>query len=287
MRYGLLLCLSISNLIKSSSRFVRRVVTNAWRDTFCFSFGVFVLCGQYLCRMSFFTQRHCGSRVSFLLHRFNMGVASPTLISLCLAFCSAGAAEPGPAFPDGVAELLADMRNRVSSASVEHGDDSEAVAKLENEAVVDIAQDLAFDEQSSRLETTAFAMVHERVLKLAYVGGCPRDMSGCPTSWADRSDGVCEPPEDYDGLCNAVDVKGLSHEQKEDFAWKCRASWPCALSCKLNFATCPDSWDNLDGLCLAPSTYDGTCSPAMLFSSFTSQQKAAWASMCSVRWPCV
>ena len=286
MRYGLCLCLSISNLIKSSSRFVRRVVTNAWRDTFRFCIGVFVLCGQYLCRMSFFTQHHCGSRVSFLLHRFNMGVAAPTLVSLCLAFCSAGAADPGPAFPNGVAELLADMRNRVSSASVEHGDDSEAVAKLENEAVVDIAQDLAYDEQSSRLEITAFAMVHERVLKLAYVGGCPRDMRGCPTSWADQSDGVCEPPEDYDGLCSAIDVRGLNHEQKEDIAWKCRASWPCTSSCKLDFATCPDAWDNLDGLCLAPSTYDGTCSPAMLFASFTSQQKAEWASRCSARWPC-
>ena len=125
-----------------------------------------------------------------------MRVVAPTLISLCLSFCGAGAAESGPAFPDGVAELLADMRDRISTASAEHGDDSEAVAKLENEAVVDIAQDLAYDEQSNRLETTAFAMVHERVLKLAYVGIRWRmspghewvpDVMGRPKRWRVRT----------------------------------------------------------------------------------------------------
>lgn len=150
--------------------------------------------------------------------------AAPTLFSLCLAVRTAGAAEPGPAFPDGVAALVADMRDRMSSASVEHVDDSEAVAKLKQEGLVALSTDLAHDEQSDRLDATAFAMVQARVLKLAYVGGCPRVMSGCPTSWADNGNGVCTPPEDYDGLCAAVDVGALSREQKEDFAWQCRAS---------------------------------------------------------------
>ena len=211
---------------------------------------------------------------------------APTLLSLCLVVRTAGAAEPGPAFPDGVAALVADMRDRMSSASAEHVDDSEAVAKLKQEGLVTLSNYLAQDKQSDRLEAAAFAMVQARVLKLAYVGGCPRGMSGCPTSWVDKGNGVCSPPEDYDGLCAAVDVAALSREQKEDFAWQCRASWPCVPSCKLDFGTCPDTWDNLNGLCLAPSTYDGSCSPAMLFSSFTSQQKAAWAAMCSARWPC-
>ena len=215
-----------------------------------------------------------------------MGFVAPTLLSMCLAFCTAGAVEPGPAFPDGVAAIVADMRDRMISSGAAHGDDSEAVSKLKEEALVEIAKELANDEQSKRLEATAFAMVQARVLKLAYVGGCPRDMSGCPTLWADQSNGVCEPPEEYDGLCIAFDVKGLSHGQKEEFAWKCRASWPCVPSCKLDFGTCPDAWDNLNGLCLAPSSYDGSCSPAMLFSSFTSKQKADWAAMCSARWPC-
>ena len=29
----------------------------------------------------------------------------------------------------------------------------------------------------------AYAKVHLRVLKYVYTGGCPRDMSGCPTEW--------------------------------------------------------------------------------------------------------
>ena len=210
----------------------------------------------------------------------------PALLFSCLACRTAGAVQSGPTFPDGLAAVVSDVRDHMTSASVEQGDDAEAVAHLENEGLAALAEDLAYDEQSNRLATVAFAMVQARVLKSEYVGGCPRDMSGCPTSWADQSNGLCEPPADYDGLCTATDFKLFSIGQKEDFAWKCRASWPCAPSCKLDFETCPDTWDNLNGLCLAPSSYDGICSPAMMFSSFTSQQKAEWAAMCGARWPC-
>ena len=215
-----------------------------------------------------------------------MVCVTPALLLSCLTYRAAWAVESGPSFPNGVAAIVSDVRDRMTSASLEHGDDADAVAHLKNEGLAAVAEDLAYDEQSDRLAAVAFAMVQARVLKSEYVGGCPRDMSGCPTSWADQSNGLCEPPEDYDGLCTAIDVKGLSTEQKEDFAWKCRASWPCAPSCKLDFGTCPDAWDNLNGLCLAPSSYDGICSPAMVFSSFTQQQKAEWAATCSARWPC-
>ena len=216
----------------------------------------------------------------------NMGVVTPALLALSFTLYTARAAEIGPAFPDGVAAIVADMHARMTSASAEHGDDAEVVAKLKQDGLVAIAEDLAYDARFNQLETAAFAMVQARVLKFEYAGGCPRDMSGCPTFWADQSNGLCAPPDDYDGLCASTDVNGLSAEQKEDFAWKCRASWPCAPSCKLDFRTCPNTWDNIDGLCLAPSSYDGICSPAMMFTSFTPQQKAEWAAMCSARWPC-
>ena len=216
----------------------------------------------------------------------SMGFAS-AVVSLCFTLRTCGAVESGPTFPDGIAAVVADMRDRMSSSSAGLGDDSQAVANLKQRGLDAIAEDLAQDQQSTHLETVAFAMVQSRLLKLVYVGGCPRDMSGCPTFWAEQSNGVCEPPEDYDGLCVAIDVKGLAVEEKEDFAWKCRASWPCTPSCKLDFEGCPATWQNLNGLCLAPSVYDGICSPAMLFSSFTPKQKAEWAAMCSARWPCV
>ena len=206
--------------------------------------------------------------------------------ALCLTYRSVLAVESGPSFPNGVAAIVADMRDRVVSAGVEHGDDAAAIAHLKNEGLAAISEDLAYDAQSNLLATVAFALVQARVQKAEFVGGCPRDMSGCPTFWADQGNGFCEPPEDYDGLCVAIDVEGFSIEDKEAFAWKCRASWPCAPSCKLDFETCPKSWENLDGLCLAPSSYDGMCSPAMIFSSFTLHQKAEWAAMCSASWPC-
>jgi len=216
----------------------------------------------------------------------NMGVATPALLGLCCALCAARAVDVGPVFPDGVAEIVADMHARMKSASAEHVDDADAVANLKQDGLVAIAGDLLYDSLSQQLKTAAFAMIQARLLKFEYAGGCPREMVGCPTFWADQGDGLCAPPDDYDGLCAATDVKGLSVEEKEVFAWKCKASWPCAPSCKLVFGTCPDTWQNIDGLCLAPLSYDGTCSPAMRFTSFTPQQKAEWAAMCSARWPC-
>ena len=112
-----------------------------------------------------------------------MARATPALLLLCLAFRATCAVESGPVFPSGISALVADMRDRLTSASVEHGDDAEAVAHLKSEGLAAIANDLAYDDQSSRLATVAYAMVQARVLKLEYVGGCPRDMSGCPTLW--------------------------------------------------------------------------------------------------------
>jgi len=216
----------------------------------------------------------------------NMVRVTTTLLVLCSMYRSVWSIDSGPTFPNGVAALVADMRDRLTSASVEHGDDAEAIAHLKSEGLAAIAEDLAYEQQSNLLATAAFAMVQTRVLKAEYVGGCPRDMNGCPSLWADQSNGLCEPPDDYEGLCVAFNARGFSVAEKEQFAWKCRASWPCVPSCKLDFETCPDSWENLNGLCLAPSSYDGVCSPAMMFSSFTRQQKAEWAAMCSARWPC-
>lgn len=215
-----------------------------------------------------------------------MARMTTSFLSLCLIYHPVWAVESAPTFPDGVAAVVADMRDRMTSASVEHGDDAEALAHLKSEGLAAMAEDLAYDERSNHLATVAFAMVQTRVLKSEYVGGCSRDMSGCPTLWADQGNGLCEPPEDYDGFCVAMDVGGLDGEQKEEFAWKCQASWPCAQSCKLDFETCPETWENMNGLCLAPSSYDGICSPAMVFSSFTQTQKAEWAATCGTRWPC-
>merc|ERR1712190_392580 len=64
-------------------------------------------------------------------------------------------------------------------------------------------------------------------------------MTGCPKGWADAGDNVCAPPESYDGLCGSVDVVSMANSEKEAFAKKCRASWPCAAPCAKDFSACP------------------------------------------------
>ena len=46
----------------------------------------------------------------------------------------------------------------------------------------------------------------------------------------------------------------------QEFAWKCRASWPCAPPCVKSFDGCPHKWAHQgQGLCTAPPEYAGIC----------------------------
>merc|ERR1712190_461924 len=95
-------------------------------------------------------------------------------------------------------------------------------------------------------------------------------MTGCPKGWADAGDNVCAPPESYDGLCGSVDVVSMANSEKEAFAKKCRASWPCAAPCAKDFSACPKGWDNKgSGLCAAGAEYDGICREKFVFISCT------------------
>ena len=67
-----------------------------------------------------------------------MGFVTSALLLFCFTFRVSLGSEPGLAFPDGVAALVADMRDRLASASAEHGDDTEAVAKLKQEGIVQL-----------------------------------------------------------------------------------------------------------------------------------------------------
>ena len=76
-------------------------------------------------------------------------------------------------------------------------------------------------------------------------------MSDCPRHWQSADDGTCKPGGGYDGLCGAFAIKQLSSMVErevlllicmayaqtcagdswidgQEFAWKCRAEWPCA-----------------------------------------------------------
>merc|ERR1712184_234921 len=129
--------------------------------------------------------------------------------------------------------------------------------------VEDIVESAARDE----LQQAALVLVKARMNEFLFLGGCPRDMSAeCPLDWTATEAG-CRPPAAYDGLCGVVRFHGpdVSAVQMERLAVTCRASWPCKVPCSRVLHGCPDGWHSIDGLCLAPDTYRGPCSPAVHF----------------------
>merc|ERR1719181_1006348 len=192
------------------------------------------------------------------------------------------AAQSQPTFPDGVAPILESVKARQISIVGIGGDDSEKVAKLAQHGSASLEEDLVEELVQSDLAKAAYARVHQRLVKSIYVGGCPRDFSGCPKGWVAEGD-MCSPPGDYDGLCGPINFGQASGAEQEALAWKCRASFPCAsaVTCSKDFSACPETWTHLgNGLCIAPVEYKGMCSPATDFSTFSSFDKTSWSAKC-------
>ena len=191
---------------------------------------------------------------------------------------------PGSAFPQGVEAVLHDLSARAGDIDELHVDDSAALSALKQDALEAVAAQLEEAGVKERLADAAYVLASAKVRKLRFVGGCPRAMRGCPVGWTARGD-ACAPPSDYEGWCGDVDVAQMSASDKEAFAWKCGASWPCE-KCLADFDGCPEGWADNAGLCVAPPEYDGICSPVMDFSTFSATRRAEWSAMCTARWPC-
>ena len=210
------------------------------------------------------------------LVRLTHGVAGPALLSF-------ERTNAGPSFPPGVAEVVDGLR---SSAELDgaHLEDASALHGLKQSALQDVTSRLKDEDEAARLSDIAYVLARAQVRKAEYVGGCARDLRGCPLGWSSQGS-ACAPPPEYGGLCGTVEVAAFPLTAKEDFAWKCGASWPCH-PCTTSFEDCPIGWSDKAGLCVAPQEYDGVCSPAMDFSSFSTRRKAEWSATCSARWPC-
>ena len=191
---------------------------------------------------------------------------------------------PGPAFPQGVETVVHDLSSRADDLDDLHVDDSAALSALKQEALDTVSARLGEASDKERVADVAYVLASVKVRKLRFIGGCRRAMRGCPIGWAAHGD-ACAPPSDYEGWCGDVGVVQMSASEKEDFAWKCGASWPCE-KCLTHFDGCPEGWVENAGLCLAPPEYDGICSPVMDFSTFSPTRRAEWSAMCSARWPC-
>jgi CPW-WPC domain-containing protein len=116
-----------------------------------------------------------------------------------------------------------------------------------------------------------------------------RDYEACPAGWTLLKDGFCRrastAPSQCPGLYNfaAMDIV-----QKQELALVCGLIWNCRESCKRDFsATCPEGWDEISGLCIAPPTYAGLCGYSLNTSTLDEVQKQIFASKCAVQFPCI
>lgn len=195
-----------------------------------------------------------------------------------------------PEFPPGLDDIMSGMRNDTEAINTKNVDEETVLGKLKKRASETLQSSLVGAEEEFGLSQAAYVAARIRLLKLLYFGGCPRDMSKtCPEGWAeDQGRKTCKPiGQDYKGRCGETPMKDIrgSH-QKEAFAWKCQASWPCVAHCKKDFSGCPMSWESVGKLCLAPGVYGGMCSPAMDFESFSKDDKLQWSMLCKSDWPC-
>merc|ERR1711953_176717 len=188
---------------------------------------------------------------------------------------------------DGISSVLENLRATVDRAASPEAlaTSAKVVAKLVDDGNAELQEALQEDLKRSELITAAEAAVNEALLKQRYIGGCPRDTTGCPKTWTSDQSGTCSPSGDYAGGCGETEVSSLSAVEKEEFAVMCKAEWPCARSLQ-SYEGCPIGWSAVGAvLCVAPPSYDGMCSPAMDFGAFSVEQKAAWAASCHTRWP--
>ena len=189
-----------------------------------------------------------------------------------------------PIFPDGVATILNSLADRQAGIAQPSKDDARKLEILKAEAADGLKRDLIAESDHNELAKLAYEVVHVRLLKNKFLGGCPRNFDVCPTGWVNSS-WICQPPSSYEGLCDALPLRDRALKFKEDFAWRCKADFPCQNPCVKDFASCPTQWNNLGGgLCVAAADYNGMCSPATDFSGYTVQKKASWATSCGATW---
>ena len=200
-------------------------------------------------------------------------------------FVAAAPLAGAQSFPAGVADVVGGLGARFGELDGVPGDSSVALRGLAASAAARVAESLAAEHAAAGLAQSAYAVAASEVQSLKYTGGCPRDLSGCPSGWAGRGGSSCAPMPGYEGSCGETDFAGFSASQKEDFAVACGAPWPCAV-CATKFEGCPVGWAIAGRVCSAPGDYSGACSPVLDASVLSAGAKAAWSAMCGVRWPC-
>ena len=204
-----------------------------------------------------------------------------------LVFTAFAVGDAAPVFPGSAAGVVGSIAGTLQAATnsasgrAQSGAEAKAIAAAVAIGSKMLAESVASDLNLAQLRSDAYVLTHLQVRKQLHVGGCPRDFSNtCPVGYAAEGS-VCSPKSDYSGPCGSHDVSRFSVSQKEDFSFKCGVSWPCQKVTASTYVSCPTGWTRSEsGACLAPSAYQGICSPTTNFSAFTTEQKARWAQMC-------
>ena len=193
-----------------------------------------------------------------------------------------------PTIPTGVGGPIAAMGAAFQENKGPKKDEGPLINKLKENAEHIMEEQVAQDLRTLGAKKEAYLLAHQNLVKLVYIGGCPRAYSAlCPKGWTESPGQTCTPPEAYSGPCGKTALGMFAAADKEDFAWRCRASWACEDSCAKEFSGCPSGWKlEGSGTCAAPANYDGICSPTTNFETFSNRRKAEWATMCSAKWPC-
>lgn len=133
-----------------------------------------------------------------------------------------------PVFPGAAAGASTTIAKSLAAAAgaQDRKGESALIQKAISQGSAQLATRAASDLNLAALRKDAYIATHFRVRKMLHTGGCPRDFSGCPVGFAAGGAG-CEPTS-YQGFCGARDFSSMSAAQKEDWSFKCGASFACA-----------------------------------------------------------
>ena len=148
-----------------------------------------------------------------------------------------------------------------------------------------LVEQLLAEKQQESAAAHSYIAVKKSALKSKTLGGCARFFEVCPSGYSDQGSYCVNNGE---GFCGTFD-KSWSNEKKAEFAWRCNADFACQSQCKTNYGvSCPETWSkSASGACIAPSSYNGICSPSTNFDEFDGEGKASWAALCDASWPCL
>jgi len=110
-----------------------------------------------------------------------------------------------------------------SATSSGRGGERAALQEIIAKGKAQLIEDVLDDKKQESAAAHAYINARAATLKQTYSGGCARLFEVCPSGWTDAGSACVN---NGAGFCGSMS-KSWSSAKKEDFAWRCRASFPC------------------------------------------------------------